>query len=282
MLCDSFEEGEVVRVAFTLAFNCLHHLTDGDYVEQLLPHFDHWVFVEGMTKPGGSTRWCKPIPDEFHDGHYHSRDGTLQWLQGFCERHKNASVHWIDTPWESKDDMVNVALDELHHVCANQLSPPQGGKISYPISLFQIDADEKWSANQIESAERDLMITPYRCGAFRCDAYVGPGLVCRGQWGEGVGFEYRRIFKWFGEKFISHEPVVMDGISGSDIIVLPQRFRHNSYLYEKDILFKSKFYDMPNLHSKWIALNKRKEFPVHISELIEGTWAGTNSFIIRE
>jgi hypothetical protein len=254
------------RYAFTICLNALHHLKDR--IEYLLPYFDAWVFVEGVSNNGGSTRWCGEVPAEFHKD-YHSIDGTLRWLLGLQKEFGNVKVLSREGLWSSKDEMVCAALDAL---------PVAENGYDW---LWEFDADEHWTPRQLDQAEFDLYRSRAKCGQFLCDAYVGPGLLAKGAWGEGVGNPYRRLWKFRGEQFLTHEPPIMVGLSLDDYLTLSQRFKHNSYLFEQDVVFKEKFYRYEGLHAKWLDLQNMTTFPQPLSVLIPGSWGQTATQIVR-
>ena len=256
-----------MRVAFTIIFNGLHHLRHNDYFAKIRGSLDYWVFVEGPTKPGGSTAWCKPIPSVYLKG-VHSTDGTLEFLRE--ESWKGPKILLIEKErfWDSKDEMVNAALDALRK---------REIKSAY---LWEIDADEQWDSKDLLLAEATLDYNRCDTGKFLCDYYVGPGLIAKGDWGEGKKLPYYRLWRWAGERFISHEPPVLSGKRYE--VLLPVRFKHYAYLFEEDVRFKECFYSgHENILSKWLALQKETKFPQPVSRLISGAWGKTATTIHR-
>jgi hypothetical protein len=267
-----------MRVGFTIAYNAEHHLRE--YGEQLAQMLDLWVVVEGAAQPGGSTAWCKPI-----DG-VHSTDGTGEIIKAIVSQNRRGfqRVRLLDADpviWGSKDEMVQAAA----HIIRREV---KGVHLRIgAIFLWQIDADEVWTEQQMYAAEQALRASGADCGCFHADHYVGEGLVARGEWGEGNAPDdplrnaYRRLWRWRGQQFKTHEPPELEGGNGR-CVLLPQRFTHNSYRYEKDVIFKSRYYQgYEDLHKKWLSLQKEMVFPQPISRLINGYWGQTATVIER-
>jgi hypothetical protein len=265
-------KGKNMRVGFTIIFNGLHHLKHNDYIDRIAGMFDLFVFVEGASGNKGSTSWCKPIPDKYHKN-WRSNDGTVEFLQDFCASHQNVVLanNFVshDGPWESKDLMCNVAL----RVIKSKIPDVNGS------FLWEIDADEQWTPEQLDAAEKELVQHGGDCGMFWCDYFVGPGLVARGVWGEGKNSEYRRLWKWKGQEFQSHEPPLLQGGNGK-IALLSPRFQHYAYFYPQDVQFKESFYTgHENIFAMWSALQGCTEWPQPLSKLVSGPWGKTATLI---
>jgi hypothetical protein len=256
-------------VAFTIIFNGLHHLLHNDYAEYLASFLDRWVFVEGLALPGGSTRWCKLAPEEYHKNG-RSVDGTIEFLQSFAQKHSNVSVFSKSGAWLSKDEMVNVAMEKL------DTFPPSS-------HMFEIDVDEVWTKENMLSAITDLDNQHANCGQFHCECYVGPGLKAYGEWGEGKMMPYIRLWKYRpGMRFATHEAPVMRGGNGHTVL-LPQKFKHYSYYFEKDVKFKDSYYSgHEGIYANWLELQKETVWPQPLSRLIKGSWGQTKTTIEKE
>jgi len=261
-----------MRVGFTIIYNGLHHLEHNDYGEYLPRILDKWIIVEGAAEPGGSTNWCNSL----NKGH--SDDGTLNYIKRLALEYDN--VFFVFNlkgkgEWVSKDEMVNAALSVLL---------AQGETDCF---LWQIDADEQWSGPDMDKAENALADFGGSCGCFHAEYFVGKGIVAQGCWGEGsdpadpLRNAYRRLWRWKGQKFQTHEPPLLVGGNGREVL-LDQRFKHYAYYFEKDVIFKSKYYkDYADVHHKWMDLQKEEVFPQPINRLIGGYWGGTDTWIVR-
>lgn len=264
------------RVAITICLNAREHLCNTSMVERLIPRIDRWVFVEGAAGPGGSTSWCRPVDSRFQrDGH--SVDGTVEYLDDLQDRwgYPLVTALWNLGPWGSKDLMVNAALEELR---------------GEPALLWQIDADERWTAEQMDQAEEFLMARDATRVSFCADFFVGAGLVARGEWGEARFADlpdelsgYRRLWRWDGERmFESHEPPILD--ERRPVWCPDIRFQHFAYVQKEDVDFKSEYYaDHAGVLQKWRRLQTREAFPAPISELLpEGcAWGSSKTTIER-
>lgn len=224
--------------------------------------FDFWVIIEGAANNTGSTKWCKSMPDKYHNNGS-SIDGTYNYLDEYCHGYDNPIVHHVYGLVFNKDQMVNKAIDliKLHR------SEWLNSKILEPHFLWQIDCDEQWTSAAMDAAEKELKGDT---GMFLCNYYVGPGLVARGGWGEGKSRPYRRLWGWKGQAFKSHEPPVLEGGNGKEQL-LPQRFNHYAYYYEKDVEFKDKYYGgHEGIYKRWKKLQEKTVFPQPLNRLMPG------------
>jgi hypothetical protein len=262
-----------MRIGFTIIYNGAHHLLHNQWVERLPKMLDYWVVVEGAAAPGGSTSWCRELDKKTSD------DGTLLILDE--AEYANNNVHLVPCPkdgWASKDNMVNAAVGAAVHLKAGVLTP---------IFLWQLDIDEQWTIDQMDAAECTLTEVGADCGCFHANHFVGPDIVAKGTWGEGNDPEdplrnaYRRLWLWCGRRFETHEPPMLYGGNGKEVL-LPQRFNHFSYRFEQDVLFKQRYYQgYEDLHKKWCSLQSETTFPQPVSRLIGGYWGSTDTVIQR-
>ena len=75
--------------------------------------------------------------------------------------------------------------------------------------------------------------------------------------------------------------VLFLGGNGKEVLLTP-RFRHYAYRFEKDVLFKSLYYQgYEDVLKKWRALQEETVFPQPISRLIPGYWGSTATEIIK-
>lgn len=213
------------RYCFTLAYQAAHLFAWRDWLHRTATLFDRWVLVEGAAHPGGSTAWCRP-----HPGPAQSADGTREALLALQAAAPDRVTVILGPPggWPGKDDMVRAAVDALRDA-------------ALPAYLWELDADEHWTAAQLAAAEAALTAAGADCGEFLCEYYLGPGLVARGEWGEGRALPYRRLWRWHGQQFARHEPPELAGGNGHTVL-LPQRFEHFAYYFERDVAFKARYY----------------------------------------
>lgn len=240
-----------MRIAFTIIYEGLHHLKHKGMADFMAENFDYWIVIEGLSGATGSTSWCKnlSLPPR-------STDGTHEFMEGFTKQHPHVIYYSLGQRWKSKDEMVNEAIKVVSLVTDS-------------CYLWQVDADEIWTSSQLQAAEIELDRKKAKAGAFQFTHYLcktdsGEQLIGTGQWGSGYNI---RLFKWEGEKFVSHEPPMLKGQTES--IPLTPRYHHYSYYFEKDVLFKSLYYQgHENIYKHWLELKRgRMKFPQSISAL---------------
>lgn len=237
-----------MRIAFTIIYNGKQHLLHNDFAINMAKNFDYWILVEGAANNGGSTAWCNR-----HKGNIHSDDGTVDMIEKLKEINKNI-VHVSNSrKWNSKDEQVNAAITEIK-------------KLTDKCFLWQVDADEYWTINDIITNEEYLNYFDADAGLVEFDHYVGDGLLAVGDWGSGV---HKRIWKWSGQRFLSHEPPLLENEKRS--IVCPEKYKHYAYYFEEDVRFKAEYYKgHESVYSGWKYLRDNIDvisFPVHISVL---------------
>lgn len=263
-----------MRIGFTIIYNGKHHLLHNDWMNQLPKMLDYWVIIEGAAHPGGSTSWCNDLENNS------STDGTIELIEEL-EYYTNNVVTVTNRPqgWSSKDKMVNAAITLINNAL-------EGTSVKKKY-LWQLDIDEQWTIEDMQSAESELDKLDADCGCFHANHFVGKNIVARGTWGEGndpkepLKNAYRRLWRWNGQEFNSHEPPALEGGNGVELL-LPQRFDHYSYYFNEDILFKAKYYKgYENLYEKWLSLHEETVFPQPISRIIGGYWGNTETVIDR-
>lgn len=247
-----------MRIGFTIIFNGLHHLLHNDFAVKMASMFDYWVIVEGAARNDGSTKWCKKILSKYHNNGS-SIDGTEKYLSNLFSTNSNIGVLCnIATDkimWDSKDEMINCAVQYIKQHLTNDAF------------LWQIDCDEQWTSEAMDAAEKELTGDT---GMFLCNYYVGPNLIAKGGWGEGKSRPYRRLWKWKGQYFKSHEPPILEGGNGKEQL-LSQRFNHYAYYYEKDVEFKDKYYGgHEGVYKRWLKLQDKTIFPQQLNTLMPG------------
>jgi hypothetical protein len=257
-----------MRIAFTIILNGLRHLKHNSFYHSMIQNFDHWIIVEGVASPNGSTEWCKKLDNKFHNN-YLSNDGTTEFLDE--NRHPKVRIlRCVNGPWDSKDQQVNAAISEIK-------------RITDSCFLWQVDVDEQWELYDLVKAENALIENKGKTGAFLCDYYVGPGQKVIGAWGEGRHLPYRRLWDWKGESFEKHEPPTLKGKNGPGLL-LPQRFKHYAYYFEEDVIFKEAYYQgYEGLHKRWLRVQENRS-TMDLNSLLGDNvwWSKTQTFIIYE
>lgn len=253
----------IPRCGFTAILNGKHHLEHNDYLETLAKDFDLIVFVEGACKPHGSTAWCKTIPDKWHNNG-RSIDETVEYLERSMKKNKNIILIKSNGLWDSKDEMENIAIDEIR-------------KKYDAAMLWKVDPDEQWRIEDRVAAEKDLERANGKTGCFCCNCFCGKNIIARGEWGEGdsAQYGYRRLWRWNGERLKISEPMVFVG-DNKPFVNLPQRFNHYAYYFREDVEFKADFYSnmVEDAVIVWDYMQLSDKWPKPITALITGGWKG--------
>lgn len=220
----------------------------------MVKNFDLWAISDGLSGNAKDSRFLNIL----RGAPKQSTDGTVEYLTELSS--KNSNVLFFSSPngWRSKTDEVN------HAVCLIKQKLSIKHKQESYINLWQVDADEHWTIEKIQAAEKMLSESGHTQVAFGFNHYVGEGLIAVGQWGSD---KVSRLFKWRGEKFMSHEPAVIHRrpkVLQADSI----KFDHYSYYFEKDVIQKDvQYINCNGLHKNWKTLQELPEFPQPISAL---------------
>lgn len=256
-----------MRVVFTIIFNGLHHLKNNDQYLNIINNCDKWIVVEGASLSKGSTYWCGEIAKDLHNNGA-SVDGTCEFMVDIAAQHDNVVYIPSNGFWESKDVQVNRAIQEVKKFTDN-------------CYLWQVDIDEQWKGEDMTTAERCLGNN--KVGKFFQHCLFGPGLKVVGVWGEGIPEGTARLWRWEGEEFRTHEPPILE-TSNTSSILLPQRYTHYNYYFEKDVKFKEAWYGgHDGIFDRWKAINNapRDVFPLKIDVFLKNSWWGqTNTWIV--
>jgi hypothetical protein len=243
-----------MRCGFTIIYEGVHHLQHKQFAEKMAEMFDHWIVVEGHALPFGSTKWCNKLnvaPT--------STDSTVAFMKDFASKHKNVHFYSHGRYFTSKDEQVNVA-----NKCY----------------LWEVDADEHWRLADLEKAEAFADRSKEIGFSFNFSHYLGEGIVAKGEWGSG---SLNRLWKWSGQNFKSHEPALLVNQRRTEPIP-DVTFEHYSYMFDKDVQFKSLYYSghqnvFKNIHS----VRNAPSYPIHISALFgkETKIGKSNSYIYK-
>lgn len=227
-----------------------HHLTQFNK----LPFSWEWHIVEGVADPVGDTDWCKRI------GHRLSTDGTHEYLLDLDACHPRV-IHYPDLGWPGKTAMLNYALERIHE----------------PGLVFQVDADELWSADQIIKIHAIFEANDaFMWAQFYCDYQIGQNIriTTTNTYGNN-SYEWYRCWRWQpGMRFATHEPPVMQGISHAKAPGFSRDFTkrlglvftHPAYALEKQVAFKEQYYGYQGAVEQWRALQAETEFPCRVGK----------------
>lgn len=239
---------------------------DGEpYIERHLPEFEkmkhewQWCVVHGASQNGGSTRWCRKQEPRL------SHDGTTEYL-ATIKHHPNVEL-WESKSWPSKDAMVNAPLPFIREPCV----------------LMQIDADEIWTAEQLDGVVQMFEQLPHIMRAyFWCRYYVGPDIIAITENGwSNRSSEWLRAWRFSRfMRFNSHEPPVLAWNQGPMLGRDFTRsrglvFEHFAYATEAHVRYKSEFYRYgQRAIDGWKALQENTNFPCLLKDYFP--WADGN------
>jgi glycosyltransferase involved in cell wall biosynthesis len=236
------------------------------YHEQMLLELDcpwHWHVVEGVASLVKDTAWSVAagghIPPEVHS-RGKSNDGTTQYLDDLKARYPNKITIYRkpdDVFWDGKQEMVSAPIPNIKESCL----------------LWQIDADELWTAEQVHTVRQKFIDHPERSAAyFWCNYYVGPekGVSTRFNYAQNPKQEWLRVWRFEpGMKWDKHEPPVLAGYrpDGESYDVgqqapfmhreMEQRgavFDHFAYTTSEQARFKEAYYGYTNAVEQWQSL----------------------------
>ncbi|WP_200479492.1 glycosyltransferase family 9 protein [Azospirillum brasilense] len=228
-----------------------------------LPFPWHWHVVEGVAELVNDTAWSVAqggrVPQDLHrDGL--SSDGTSAYLDRIAaEETGRVSVHRKPPGvfWRGKLEMVSAPLAAMTEECL----------------LWQVDADELWTVEQITRARRMFLNSPSRTAAlYLCYFFVGPSLLLDrlDSYGNHRSYEWLRTWRYRpGDAWQSHEPPRLtrpqpDGSAvdlGAANPFLHEEtaagglvFQHFAYATREQVAFKEVYYGYDGAVRQWDAL----------------------------
>lgn len=212
----------------------------------------HWHICEGVADSVLDTSWVKKIQPRF------STDGTTEFLNTLL-KHPNITIHRKQL-WHGKVEMCNAAIS----------------KITEPCVLMQIDADEIWTANQLEKIV-ELFTTNPQVDSMRfyCRYYVGDNIVVTSinTYGNKPG-EWHRAWRFQpGMVQEKHEPPILSGcgkncMSREQTLTHGLIFHHHAYATRKQVEFKEEYYGYAGAAANWDRLQSNTVWPAHLSEFL--------------
>ncbi|MEM9214751.1 MAG: glycosyltransferase [Cyanobacteria bacterium P01_F01_bin.150] len=256
---------------FTIVLNgepfIRYHL---DVLKQL-PFRWHWHIVEGVAALKHDTAWSvdlggQVIDDVHHQGRSH--DGTKEYLDELAEAYPD-SISIYRKPegefWDGKREMVNAPLQSIQEGCL----------------LWQIDVDELWTVEQINTLWQMFVDRPDKTAAyFWCNYFVGEQLIIssRNCYAQNPAQEWLRVWRYEpGMKWAAHEPpklvrVLPNGdeedVAGvkpflhAETLRANLVFQHFAYVTEMQLKFKESYYGYSDAVAQWKTLQQQQDFPV--------------------
>lgn len=258
---------------FTLVLNGEPFIRYHEHVFSQLTVTWHWHIVEGVAELSHDTAWSVAsgghIASDTHS-RGRSNDGTSEDLDDLVRRMPNRVTLYrkpLDGLWDGKREMCNAPLDNIKKECL----------------LWQIDADELWTARQINVVHQLFTENPKRTAAlFWCDYFVGPEKVIstRYNYAQNPAREWRRVWHFKpGDRWMAHEPPTLVrrrgrsyslsnfGAKKPPLDVGVQKpftqneteaagavFQHFAYVTEMQLRFKATYYGYADALQKWRTL----------------------------
>jgi len=242
-----------------------------------LPFRWHWHIIEGVADLCHDTAWSVAlggrIRPTLHD-HGRSNDGTSAYLDALVDRYPHAITLYRKPPdvfWDGKREMVGAPLANIQETCL----------------LWQVDADELWTATQIERMRALFLAQPSRTAAyFWCHFFTGARAVITTRYGYGGNgtSEWLRVWRFHpGAGWERHEPPVLaevgpDGgmrnVAALDPFTHAETeaeglvFQHMAYATEAQVRFKESYYGYAGAVGHWRRLQAAATKPVILRDFL--------------
>lgn len=221
----------------------------------------HWTIAYGRALPVRDTGWCKepPVVD----------DGTLGYLMALAAKDGRVTA-LAAKEWQGKTAMCNACL----------------GSFADDGLVLQVDADELWTAEQVEAMAAMMERTPQADSAlFRCRYFVGPDryTTTPDAYGNYTKYEWARLWRWTRRQlFIMHEPPRLEGSR----YFLPHAateaaglvFDHMAYATREQVAFKEKYYGYAGAVAAWEKL-QQAELPCRLADYLP--WVKDGAIVRR-
>jgi glycosyltransferase involved in cell wall biosynthesis len=233
----------------------------------------HWHIVEGVADLKHDTAWSIEgggrVPAEVHRGGL-SVDGTTEYLdelRGLDPSHVTIYRKGGGAFWEGKREMVQAPLANIREECL----------------LWQLDADEFWTAGAIEAMRSAFADHPGRTAAwYWCRFFVGPDAVVttRNCYAQSPQQDWLRTWRFRpGDQWESHEPPALVRPSEGDLgrlnpfdqnetEKLGAVFDHLAYVLATQLEFKERYYGYEGAGKGWRELQAAVQSgaPVRLGE----------------
>ena len=246
----------------------------------------HWHIIEGVAELKNDTAWSVANGGRIESYFHHnglSNDGTTEYLDSLKKKFPNKiSLYRKDhgENWNGKKEMVNAPLPFIEEEAL----------------LWQIDADEFWSANQINKTSQLFASNPKKYAAFYwCDYFVGPEIVIstRNGYANNPSQEWERTWRFLPHfRWASHEPpTLVEKTFSGEIKAIRNRgvfshqeteseglvFQHFAYVYEDQLRFKEKYYGYKDAVLNWKRLQKNNLFPAKLADFFN--WVSDDTLV---
>ncbi|MFZ3138518.1 MAG: putative sugar O-methyltransferase, partial [Thermodesulfovibrionales bacterium] len=260
---------------FTIVLNgepfIRHHIE----VLKNLPFEWHWHIIEGVADLKHDTAWSLQfgarISDELHRNGL-SNDGTTEYLDDLKRQYpKNITIYRKKGGafWDGKLEMVTAPLSKIKEECL----------------LWQVDADELWTIEQICAGLFMFTYNIEKTAAYYfCHYFVGENLITTtiDTYGNNTSYEWLRTWRFTpGDSWLSHEPPRLcrqtekgKWVSLEKIDPFTHReteshglvFQHYAYVTEAQLFFKERYFGYREATNQWQRLQQQKTFPIFLRE----------------
>ncbi len=235
----------------------------------------HWHIIEGVADLKHDTAWSVQngglVTDEIHKNG-RSNDGTSEYLDELAQLYlENITLYRKPEGafWDGKREMVNAPLTNIQQECL----------------LWQVDVDELWTVEQINTARQLFITHPEKTAAFYwCWYFVGEDLIIstRNCYAENPQQDWLRTWRFKpGSFWAAHEPPVLvesigEGQQQNVAAVNPFLhaetekqgliFQHFAYVTPEQLKFKEQYYGYQNAVNQWNTLQSETNFPVYLRQ----------------
>jgi glycosyltransferase involved in cell wall biosynthesis len=224
-----------------------------------LPFDWHWHVVEGVASLVHDTAWSVAaggrIDPASHD-HGLSVDGTTSYLDEIAaDEPERISIYRKPggSFWDGKLEMVSAPLPKIREACL----------------LWEVDADELWTSEQIASMRQLFRNEPDRTAAcYWCHYVPAPGSVIatRYNYAANPAVDWVRTWRYRpGDRWEAHEPpILLRPRRGSYIDLVKKHpflhdetedagavFQHFAYATEQQVRFKETYYGYGRALEGW-------------------------------
>jgi glycosyltransferase involved in cell wall biosynthesis len=224
-----------------------------------LPFRWHWHVVEGVAALVRDTAWSVAaggrIDESVHAGGL-SVDGTTAYLDEIAgAQPQQISVYRkpAGSFWKGKREMVSAPLPNINEECL----------------LWQVDADELWTPDQIAAMRHLFIEQPDRTAAYYWCHYVpAPGAVIatRYNYAADPATDWLRTWRYRpGDRWKAHEPPVLVRPRRIGSVDLGKKnpflhdetedagavFQHFAYATEEQVCFKERYYGYRDALARW-------------------------------
>jgi glycosyltransferase involved in cell wall biosynthesis len=229
-----------------------------------LPFRWHWHVVEGVASLAHDTAWSAAAGGRI-DPAAHNRglsvDGTTAYLDEIAaDEPERISVYRRPGGafWDGKHEMVSAPLPDIREECL----------------LWQVDADELWTFEQIASIRRLFLDQPDRTAAYYWCHYIpAPEAVIatRYNYAANPALDWLRTWRYRpGDWWDAHEPPILLRPRRVGLIDLGTKeplfhdetedagavFQHFAYATEEQVRFKETYYGYRRALEGWRELRE--------------------------